>query len=327
MDWFNASDVIALQSVSEGLLKDTASLLRVIGAVAAISERDPGQDYEPGDILTLTPISGIVATVEVIDIDIDGGIVAVDLVTRGEGFAAGAYVASGGSGTGATFNVDAVNQPAYANITDLKCRVFPPGVMKSSYRSLVPSHLRGVPIGEIEVRLDDGNAHAIAAKDRLAIGSRVFEVVAPLTGRTIEIRRKLIVREIQQPERELWLALKPDGYDGGSVSEALPELIRVLPAPYISDKQVETVAESEGRGAEIARLKQLEVYEVALPYFSEANRSRLLYSLIVNSGTVPTPEQARDKAFPRYLFNGSPSLENDQWSMSFPWCVALVEER
>jgi hypothetical protein len=248
MDWFNAADVLELQSVSEGLLKSPATLLRV-------------------------------------------------------------------------------SDSAYGSITDLMCRVFPPGVAHSQYRSLVPSHLRSIPIGEIEVRVADGNTWSIGSKDRLSVGGRLFEVIAPLTDRTIEIRRKLIVREIQQPERELWLALKPDGYDGGSVSEALPELIRVLPTPYISDKQVETVAESEGRGTEIARLKQLEVYEVGLAYFSEANRAKLLYCLVVNSGTTPTAEQARDRVFPRYLFNGSPSFENAQWSMSFPWCVALVEER
>jgi hypothetical protein len=190
--------------------------------------------------------------------------------------------------------------------------------------------LRGTALGAIEVRASEEVALSIAAKDRLKVttqGDRLFEVIAPLSARTIEIRRKLIVREINLPVRVLYLALRPVGHDGASSDEPLPELVKVIPYPYVTDKPVEMVKESEGSGYEAANLKQIMAAEIARSFFSEANLSRLLYCLVVPSDVMVTAAQARDRAYPRYRFNGSPSIENHQWANNFPYSVGLVEER
>lgn len=216
---------------------------------------------------------------------------------------------------------------AYYAVATLKCQIVPPGYKQASEKNVAPyPHLRGVPLGTIKVPVGSD----VRAKDRALIGGRLFEVVAPLAGRTIEIRLKFLVREIQQPERELYLALKPEGgYDGATNVEALPELVRVLPVPFISDKGTDVITAREGPGAEIATLKQIEVSEIALDYLADATLARILYFLVLNSGSAPTAEQARDRIFPRYLLTkgSTPSFENHQWAAMFPWSVALVEER
>jgi hypothetical protein len=70
--------------------------------------------------------------------------------------------------------------------------------MKAELRSPV-AHLRGTALGAIEVRASEEVALSIVAKDRLKVttqGDRLFEAIAALSARTAEIRRKLIVREI-----------------------------------------------------------------------------------------------------------------------------------
>jgi len=210
----------------------------------------------------------------------------------------------------------------YADIASLRCKAYSPATTKGSFRA-ISTRYREAPLGTIVVE----PGKDVRSKDRIALMGRLFEVITPLTPNPDEWVRRVLVREIQLPERELYLALKPDGYDGGSVNEALPTLTRVLPIPFIADKQIETIADREGAGAEIARLKQLEVAEIGIDYLSETNRGRLLYCLVVSSNTTPTAAQARDRVFPRYRFNGSPSFENHQWAAMFPWSVALVEER
>lgn len=225
------------------------------------------------------------------------------------------------------------NGSEYAEVevaAPLPCRIFPPGVMKAELRSLVP-HLRGTTLGAIEVRASEEIALSIAAKDRLRVktqGDRLFEVIAPLSARTVEIRRKLIVREINLPERVLYLALRPEGYDGASSDEPLPELVKVIPHAYITDKPVEMVKESDGSGYEAANLKQIMAAEIARSFFSNENLSRLLYCLIVPSDVTVTAEQAQARVYPRYRFNGSPSSENYKWSDNdFAYSVGLIEER
>lgn len=217
---------------------------------------------------------------------------------------------------------------AYTELVEMPARVFPPGVMKRDLTSLAPYFMRGVQYAAIEVNPALADANAIGAKDRIVVKSqnnRLFEVIAPLTARTIEIRRKLLVHEIQQPERLLYLALAPTGYDSTSDAQALPELIKVLPVPFVVDKNVDTVTESESGGVGMIRLKQFEVHEIALSYFSPANLARLLYCLVVPSDVTPTAQQAADHLFPRYAFNGSASFENHRFASLFPWSVALVE--
>ena len=238
-----------------------------------------------------------------------------------------------------TVSVARAQNGAYVTLGVISGRVFPPGVMKGEYRTLVPSHLKSIPIGAIEVKAASPAtpsdperllSTAIGAKYRLTVtsqGSRVFEVIGPLNPRTVEIRRKLLVREIHQPERELYLALKPSGYDGADTAEPLPELVRVLPVPFISDKSIETVVERHGGGMEAVNLKQVDVAEIARGFLTTANLDRLLYCLVVNSDVQVTAANARDRAYPRYRFNGSPSYENHHWSSDYPYCVRLVEDR
>jgi hypothetical protein len=222
-----------------------------------------------------------------------------------------------------TASISRANSQGYVVVKNsLRCKPYSPATTKSSFRAITTRH-SDAPIGTIAFE----SGVDVQAKDRVTLSGRVFEVITPLTPDPDEWLRRALVREIQQPEREFYLALKPIDYDGANNSEALPELVRVLPIPFIADKQLETIAEREGSGAEIARLKQLEVAEIGIAYLTEQNRARLLYCLIIESGTTPTPEQARDRLFPRYVFNGSPSFENHHWSQMFPWSVALVEER
>jgi hypothetical protein len=67
--------------------------------------------------------------------------------------------------------------------------------------------------------------------------------------------------------------------------------------------------------------------EIAHSLLSEANLERLLYCLIVASDVEVTAAQARDRVFPRYRFNGSPTLGNYDWARDYLYSVTLVEER
>ena len=210
----------------------------------------------------------------------------------------------------------------YIEIGTVRCRPYSPGTTKGMFRALT-SRYREIPVGTIA--LEAGTA--AIAKDRFSLNGRTFEVIAPMTPSPDEYLRRLLVREVQQPERECYLAFKPGGYDGASNNEPLPELVRVLPIPFITDRPTETVVEREGRGIEVARLKEYQLAEIAIGFFSQANIARLLYCLIISSGITPTAEQARDRVYPRYRFNGAPSYESYQWSAMFPWCVGLVEDK
>lgn len=213
-------------------------------------------------------------------------------------------------------------QDGYSAVATLNCQINPPGYNKGFEKSVAP-HLRSLPLGTVKVPVGSD----VRAKDRLTLSGRLFEVIAPLTPRSIEIRLKFIVREIHQPERELYLALMPQDYDGTSQPEPLPELVRVLPIPFITDKVIEQMVDSEGKGVQVARLKQVEVAEVAYDYFTPKIIDRLAYLLVVESTLTPNAEDARDRKCARFRFNGSPSYENHHWSSQFPWGVALVEER
>ncbi|MEW6210147.1 MAG: hypothetical protein AB1631_17405 [Acidobacteriota bacterium] len=206
-------------------------------------------------------------------------------------------------------------------VEELPCRIYPPGAAQSQMRAVSSSH-RSTPTGTVSTAAGQD----VVAKDRLLLGNRLFEVIAPITPDDQEWVRRSLIREINQPERELWLALKPTGFDGASTAEPTPELVRVLPVPFIEDKPIETIEEREGGGQVAARLRQLEVSEIARDYLTESNLSRLLYCLVVMSDVTPTAEGARDRQYPRYRFNGSPEYCNDNWSQFFPWRLSLVQE-
>ena len=214
------------------------------------------------------------------------------------------------------------NESGYVEVASLRCRPYSPGTTRAMFRSLT-SRYRESPLGTIA--LEAGTA--VIAKDRLSLDGRTFDVIAPMTPNPDEYLRRVLVREVQQPERECYLAFKPDGYDGASNEEPLPELVRVLPIPFITDRPTDTVVEREGRGLEVARLKEYQLAEIAINFFSQSNIARLLYCLIVSSDITPTAQQARDRSYPRYRFNGAPSYESYQWSAMFPWCVGLVEDK
>jgi hypothetical protein len=137
----------------------------------------------------------------------------------------------------------------------------------------------------------------------------------------------MLVREVQLPERILYLALKPEGHDGASAAEPLPDLLKVLPYAHITDKSVEVVREGEGDGVETVSLKQVQASEIARSYFSDEILGRLLYCLLVPSDVSVTAAEARDRVFPRYRFNGSPTLCEDNWAGDYPCSVSLIEER
>lgn len=212
------------------------------------------------------------------------------------------------------------NTSGYQAVGAIDCQMMPPGYSKEMERNVAP-HLRGQPLGTVKVMAGAD----VRAKDRLAVGGRLFEVVAPLEGRTFELRRKFIVREVHQPERELYLALAPVGFDGAGSVEAEPELVRVLPVPFITDKPVEMVDTDE----QVARLKQIEVAEISRAAFSDTNLARLMYCLVVMSDVTVTAADAMqigaDAVYTRYRFNGPPVFEAHHWASDYPYSVGLVE--
>jgi hypothetical protein len=125
----------------------------------------------------------------------------------------------------------------------------------------------------------------------------------------------------------LYLALKPAGHDGASSTEPLPELLKVMPHPYIKDKPVEAVNQQESGGLEAVNLKQVEASEIARSYLSSENLERLLYCMLVPSNVEMTAEDAKARVYPRFRFNGSPSMDSYEWARDYPWSVTLVEER
>ncbi|MBI3654064.1 MAG: hypothetical protein HY231_23790 [Acidobacteria bacterium] len=218
-----------------------------------------------------------------------------------------------------------VSGAAYVTVGDelLSCQVVPPGYKHGIERSAIPKYLQGAQLATLKFSIDTD----IRAKDRFIINDRWFEAIFVLTAKTLEVRRKVLAREVQLPERVLYLALKPDGHDSASSIEPLPEIVRIMPFAYVVDKPVETIKETEGGGIEAANLKQIAVWEIARSFLSAANLSRLLYCLIVDSDVEVTAEGARTRLYPRYRFNGSPSIESYAWARDYPYSVTLVEER
>jgi hypothetical protein len=181
-----------------------------------------------------------------------------------------------------------VVEGVYQNLGEIQCPVVPPGYKMGLERPIIPSYLRGMPLAALKASVDAD----IQAKDRFVIDGRTFECVIPLTAKTIEIRRKFLAREIQPPERVLYLCLKPEGFDGASNVKPLPELVQVIPFAYITDKPVEIVDQGDGKNV-VAQLKQRSAREIARSFFSEENLARLLYCLVVHSDVVVTAEGAR----------------------------------
>jgi hypothetical protein len=216
-----------------------------------------------------------------------------------------------------------VSDGAYAELGDLNCQIVPPGYKFGVDRGALPSYLRGMPLSTFKFPV----ASDIKAKDRFTLGDRLFEAIFPVTAKTIEIRRKVLVREIQLPERILYLALEPDGYHGASTSKPLPELIKVIPYANVTDKPVEMVKENDNQSFVAANLKQLMAAEIGRSFVTDEVLARLLYCLIVPSDVEVTAEQARDRVFPRYKLNGSPVLMNFQWATDYAYSLTLVEDK
>jgi hypothetical protein len=213
----------------------------------------------------------------------------------------------------------------YQVITTLPTQLVPPGYKFGADRNILPDYLRSLPVGMFKVPVSAD----VRAKDRFDVEGRLFEVIAALAPKPLEVRRKFVVREIHQPERELWLALKTGSglHDGIKKPTPLPELVRVLPIPYIKDKPVEVAENGDGGAMVAARLSQIEVSEIGRAYLTTDVLERLDYCLIVESGITPTPEDARDRKYPHFRFNGSPDYINDIWGGFFPWRISLVEDR
>ena len=200
--------------------------------------------------------------------------------------------------------------------------MIPLSVGRSELRTVAPE-AKSLATGVLGVEHD----REVIAKDRFVVDSRTFEVIALVTPDADEWLRRVLVREVQQPERVLYLCLKPENHDGASSTEPLPELVKVMPYAHITDKPVEMVRETEGGGVEAANLKQIQASEIAASYFSEGNLERLLYCLMAYSDVEVTAAAARAREFPRYRFNGSPVLESYRWASDFPMSITLVEER
>ncbi len=211
-----------------------------------------------------------------------------------------------------------LDEQAYVAFDDpIACHLVPSVVGKSSFRYIAPE-MRELGSGVVQVKLSDD----VRVKDRLVVGERLFEIVAPVTPDSREWIRRLIVREIRLPERALYLALKTGGHDTASNADAVAELIKVLPHAYIVDRPIEVV--EQGDKNVIVHLKQYEVSEIARAYFTDEIRARLLHCLVVSSDVTPTVEQANDGVFTPYRFGGSLTLENYKWGNDFGYRVMLT---
>jgi len=217
-----------------------------------------------------------------------------------------------------------VTGDAYEQVSDedIACSIYSAGVDNSRLKNVAPE-LRSHATGTIAVAYST----AILAKDRVIVSDRTFEIIAPISPDENEWLHRAVIREIQPFERVLYLCLRPEGHDGASSSEPLPELVKVLPFAFIVDKGVEAVAEKESGGMEAVNLKQVEASEIARSYLSSENLERLLYCLLVPSDVEVAAEDAQARVYPRFRFNGSPSLDTYAWARDYPWSVTLVEER
>ncbi len=207
----------------------------------------------------------------------------------------------------------------------LKGRIRPPGLGKRDVRqaaaAAVGSGHAKAPIGTLYLPAGTDARH----KDRFVVEGRTYDAVSVL-AHSEETKRRVAVREVHLPERELWLALAPADYDGSAVSfNGQPELVRVLPVPFITDDPVMDVDDRN----QVSRLKQLDCAEISRDAFSADNLRRLVYALVVMTGVTPTPEDAvkvgAERVYAHYRFNGAPALENYGWATEFCYRVGLVE--
>lgn len=119
---------------------------------------------------------------------------------------------------------------------------------------------------------------------------------------------------LAEHELALYAAYAPAGFDGSQVAEPLPTLTQILPTPRIVNKSVETLAQHESGGIEAARVQQYEVSQISRGYLGTDLIP--LYWLVVDSATTPTPEDARDRKYPRFRLVGSPNMLHDQWQLT-----------
>ncbi len=227
-----------------------------------------------------------------------------------------------------SFAVSRVQGAAYAALGALPGKLVPPGAGRSEFRNIAPSYLKNLPLGVIEVSVDSELGVSIVAKDRMTCttkGNRVFEVIAPVTPRTVEIRRKLLVREIHQPERVLYIVKLSSSFNSLSGQAVAPlSVVKVLPIPFIEDDQIDSVTLGEAGGAEIAVLARFKVSEIPYNFINPASPPD--YFVIARSGDEVTPEAVRDNLFPRYSLQAAPMLAQIQWSRPDEWTIKLVQD-
>jgi hypothetical protein len=179
------------------------------------------------------------------------------------------------------------------------------------------------PIGGIYVPAGTDIRH----KDRLVLTSqneRMFDVMAPITPRRFAARERLPVREVIQPERELWLVYLPDNSSGMSGTLAVPtSIVRVLPIPMVVDDPIETVSIGEQGSQETAALARYTVTEIPYAFLASGTPD---FCLIVTAGVDVTPEEVQGGVFPRYRMEGTPNLAPAQWSVPLEWKITLVQD-
>jgi hypothetical protein len=125
---------------------------------------------------------------------------------------------------------------------------------------------------------------------------------------------------LQEHELVLFAAFAPEGYDGASSVEPNVEIVRIEPTPRIINKALDTAAEREGGGFEIARLQQYEVSEVSRKYLDD-NLTPLYWMVLTREQFYKLADgaiflqDAKDRKYPRYRLNGSPNLFQNGWTL------------
>ncbi|MGH9822404.1 MAG: hypothetical protein ACREDR_04030, partial [Blastocatellia bacterium] len=210
----------------------------------------------------------------------------------------------------------------YFQIATTPVGIMPPGQTRRDVRAIVTGQA-SFPIGGVYVPAGTNIQH----KDRLVLttqGDRTFDVIAPITPRRYAARERLSVREVVQPERELWLIYLPDNLSGMSGQLPAPtSIVRVLPVPMIVDDPIETVSIGEQFGQETASLARYSVTEIPYSFLANAAPN---FCLIVTAGVDVTEEDVQAGVFPHYRMEGTPNQIPGQWSVPVEWKITLVQD-
>lgn len=200
--------------------------------------------------------------------------------------------------------------------------IFPPGLTPHNVRAVVPGGNQ-FPFGGCYAPVGISFLH----KDRLIVltqGNREWEVLAALTPQRYPTQLLLSIREVQIPERELWLVYMPAGRTGLSSSlEAPASIVKVLPRPLVMDDQIETVSIGDQDGMETAVLARYAVTEI--PYAFLASQPAPSFCLIVTAGVDVEAEDIQDGVYPTYRYASAPQLLPAQWGVPPEWKLSLVQ--